>query len=231
MQKSVSQSTKANKTTHPISKTVETRNGPVLSSTEHKNSKLPITGVILCGGQSKRMGRPKAFLPYAGKTLIESTMDLMSELFDEVLLVTNNPEEFEHLSANVVRDIIPKRGPLVGILSGLLVARNEHCFVAPCDMPFLNSDLLLSMAARRNTADLLVYSSDKVIEPLLAIYSKSCIESLEEVIFQGKDAARDFVISKNAQLFEFQRETKNLIRLPHFNVDTPSQFGQLCAMV
>lgn len=202
-----------------------------MSSTEHKNSKLPVTGVILCGGQSKRMGRPKAFLPFAGKTLIESTMDLMLELFDEVLLVSNTPEEFEHLSANVVRDIIPKRGPLVGILSGLLVARNEHCFVAPCDMPFLTRELLQSMAARRYSTDLLVYSSDGVVEPLLAIYSKQCIESIEEMIFQGHDAASDFVISKNAQLFEFDRSTDNVIRLPHFNVDTPSQFGQLCAMV
>ena len=186
---------------------------------------LPVTGIILCGGLSKRMGRQKAFLPYAGKTMIEHSLDMMHELFDEVLLVSNNPDEFSHLSANLVRDIIPRRGPLVGILSGLLVAKNQHSFVLPCDMPLLTKDLIRNMAAKRHASDMLVYSCNGVLEPLLAIYSRNCIEALEEVIFQGKDLAMDFVISRRAQIFEYQAQSSNYY--PHFNVDTPAHFGTL----
>lgn len=199
-------------------------------SPRQRSSKLPLTGIILCGGQSKRMGRPKAFLPFAGKTFIEHSLDMMSDVFDEVLLVSNNPDDFEHLSANLVRDIIPKRGPLVGILSGLLVAKHEHCFVAPCDMPLLNKELMLAMSEKRHQNDLLVYSCEGQLEPLLAIYSRNCIEALEQVIFEGKDIARDFIISRKAKTFEYKSQSKQLAFLPHFNVDTPIQFGQLCAM-
>lgn len=188
-----------------------------------------MTGIILCGGQSKRMGRQKAFLPFAGSTLIEHSVDLMHDVFDEVLLVSNNPDEFEHISANLVRDIIPRRGPLVGILSGLLVAKHQHCFVMPCDMPLVDEELIRAMAARRQETDLLVYSCDGNLEPLLAIYSRKLIEALEEVIFLGKDKAMDFVIAKRAQIFPY--ENQNQPNYPHFNVDTPSQFGALCAMV
>src|SRR5947207_39916 len=80
---------------------------------------LPITGLILCGGKSSRMGRPKAFLPFAGRTIVEHLLDTAQEMFNEVFLVANEPESFCHLSVDVVKDILPYRGPLGGILSGL----------------------------------------------------------------------------------------------------------------
>src|SRR5687768_8399181 len=83
---------------------------------------LPVTGLILCGGRSRRMGRPKAFLPYAGRTIIEHQLNIFREIFTEVFLVANEPDTYSHLSVDVVKDILPYRGPLGGILSGLLVA-------------------------------------------------------------------------------------------------------------
>lgn len=192
-------------------------------------SPLPLSAIILCGGRSKRMGRQKAFLPYAGKTLVEHCLDLMSELFSEVILVSNNPQDYEQLSANVVRDIVPNRGPLVGILSGLLVASYEHSFVIPCDMPFVDKQLIRSMVRERHRSDMLVYSHAGQIEPLLAVYSKSCIEELEDAIFQGKDLALDFVHSKSAAIYSSNSEYSGVL-LPHFNVDTPADYGRLCEL-
>ncbi len=189
---------------------------------------LPMSGIILCGGLSKRMGRKKAFLPFAGKTLIEHMHDLMSEIFSEVILVSNNPDDYEHLSANVVRDIVPNRGPLVGILSGLLVANYQHCFVAPCDMPFVDKHLIHQICAERNRADMLVYSHKGRPEPLLGVYSRKCIASLEEAIFEGKDLAKDFIETSHAERFDFNVKISEIA--PHFNVDTPADYGILCGL-
>lgn len=187
---------------------------------------LAMSGIILCGGKSKRMGRPKAFLPYAGKTLIEHSLDRMSEVFSEVILVSNNPDDFEHLSASVVRDIIPHRGPLVGILSGLLVANFEHAFVMPCDMPLVSVSLMKAMSAARHNSATTVYRQAGRPEPLLAVYCRSCIEPLEERIFRGLDAAIDFVDGTAACYFDAEAQSDLLPA--HFNVDTPSDYSILC---
>ena len=69
--------------------------------------------------------RIKSFLPFAGQTMIEHLHSLCREIFAEILLVTNEPEAVSHLNVDVVKDILPYRGPLGGILSGLLVSKND----------------------------------------------------------------------------------------------------------
>src|SRR5438105_4408950 len=92
------------------------KNPAVLESTTREMLPMPVTGLILCGGKSSRMGRTKAFLPFAGRTIIEYLLDITREMFDEIFLVANEPENFSHLSVDVVKDILPYRGPLGGIL-------------------------------------------------------------------------------------------------------------------
>lgn len=193
-------------------------------------SRLPVTGAVLCGGTSSRMGRPKAFLPYAGKTLIEYRFDSLREIFSQVVLVANNPDDFAHITDDVVKDIIPHRGPLVGILSALLVAEYEHTFVIACDMPLVDNDLVADMAMRRAGTDVLVATHEDGIEPLLGIYSKRCIEPLEESIFAGNLKVADFLSGINAKLYRVdQLPDGNGNRLPrHFNVNTPKDY---CALV
>lgn len=188
-----------------------------------------LSGIILCGGLSKRMGRAKSFLPYAGKTLIEHCLDFMSDIFAEVILVSNSPGDYEHLSAHVVRDIIPNRGPLVGILSGLLVARNEHSFVLPCDMPLVDKHLVKAMCASCADHDLVVYSHSGRVEPLPGVYSRTLIPSLEEAVFQGTDLPLDFILSCCARIYEYKAGAASF-KPAHFNVDTPADYGRLCAM-
>ncbi|MGD9681552.1 MAG: molybdenum cofactor guanylyltransferase, partial [Candidatus Obscuribacterales bacterium] len=100
---------------------------------EPERAPLPLTALILCGGRSRRMGRPKAFLPYESSTVIAHIVDTITPIFTEVLLVSNEPESYEDLGVDVVKDILPYRGPMGGILSGLLVAAHEHSFVFACD--------------------------------------------------------------------------------------------------
>lgn len=193
-------------------------------------TKLPFTGIILCGGKSSRMGRQKAFLPFGGSTLLEHRLRLMKSLFAEVILVTDKPDAVSHLSASVVKDILPNRGPLVGLLSGLLVASRERAFVCPCDMPLLSESLIRRICGAGRSQELTLLSHDKGVEPLVGVYSKSCINALEEAIFLGVHKSIDFVRSIQTNSYQLDEGTGQELP-PYFNVDTPSDYGLLCHSV
>jgi molybdopterin-guanine dinucleotide biosynthesis protein A len=200
----------------------------VVESATRESLPLPMTAAILCGGKSSRMGRSKSFLPYGGKTLIEHRFEQIKDLFAEVVLVANDPDSYSQLSVDVVKDIIPNRGPLVGILSALLVSEYEHTFVIACDMPLVDNRLIREMCQQRNGTDVLVLTHEDGVEPLLGIYSKRCIQPLEEAIFEENLKAQDFLTGIQAQLFQFDpaRHGKNGLP-PYFNVNTPQDYSQL----
>ncbi len=193
---------------------------------------LAVSGAILCGGASSRMGRPKAFLPYAGKTLIEYRFDSMKAIFSQVVLVANAPDDYAHITDDVVKDIIPQRGPLVGILSALLVAEFDHTFVIACDMPLVDNALIQEMAAARTGTDVLVAAHEDGIEPLLGIYSKRCIPPLEEAIFSGSLKVQDFLSGVKAKLYDVGKASwQSKHNLPtHFNVNTPKDYCLLVSV-
>jgi molybdopterin-guanine dinucleotide biosynthesis protein A len=189
---------------------------------------LPVTGLVLCGGRSRRMGRPKAFLPYQGTTIVEHILGTLRELFSEVFLVANEPEAYENLGVDVVKDILPYRGPLGGILSGLLVASHQYSFIIACDMPLVDRRLIREMTAGRHGNDVVVLSHKQGIEPLLGVYSKNCIKPLEESLFAGNLSVQDFLCGLKAQTFvsSFDGTTEDALP-PFFNVNTPQDYSRI----
>jgi molybdopterin-guanine dinucleotide biosynthesis protein A len=174
------------------------------------------------------MGRPKPFLPYEGTTMIEHVLNKVRDLFQEVLLVANEPDYFENLGVDVVKDILPFRGPLGGILSGLLVASNHHVFVLACDMPLVDRKLIREMTAQRHGSDAVVLAHDHGIEPLLGLYSKNCIKPLEESLFAGNLSLHDFLSGLQAKTFTYNDECDDANSLPSFfNINTPQDYSKL----
>lgn len=204
---------------------------PAVIETQSRESlPLPVTALILCGGRSKRMGRPKAFLPFAGRTIIEHLIDTTREVFDEVFLVANEPDQYSHLTVDAVKDILPYRGPLGGILSGLLVSANPYGFVIACDMPLINRKLIRQMAAQRHDADVVVLSHAGGVEPLLGVYSKNCIKPLEESLFSGVLKVQDFLSGLKAKVYTPEQSGDNELP-PYFNVNTPQDYSQVLMKV
>jgi FdhD protein len=106
-----------------------------------------VTGVILAGGASSRMGSNKALLPYRGGVFVEAIFRQLRRLFPEVLLVTNSPEQYQFLPCRKVPDIFPGHGALAGIHAGLHHSSTDAIFVVACDMPYLNTALVRAVAA------------------------------------------------------------------------------------
>jgi len=174
------------------------------------------------------MGRPKAFLPYEGGTIVEHIVGTLRDLFSEVFVVANEAEAYEDLGVDVIKDILPYRGPLGGILSGLLVAGNQYSFVIACDMPLVDKRLIRDMTSARHGNDVVVLSHKNGIEPLLGVYSKNCIKPLEESLFAGNLSVQEFLGSLKAQTFTCPTEPNSTdILPPFFNVNTPQDYSRL----
>ena len=140
-----------------------------------------ITGVILAGGKSIRMGRNKALVEIHGQRIIDRTVALFQRMFGQVILVTNEPLAYAYLDAEIVVDLIPNRGSLIGIYTGLFYSSYPRSFVAACDMPLLNSKVIEYMIRVIPHYDVVIPHLNDGFHPLHALYSKRCMRFIEKI--------------------------------------------------
>lgn len=154
-------------------------------------TKLPLSAVILAGGDSKRMGESKAFLRLMGKPLVELVFDKLHNLFQEVIIVTDRFEDFAFLKeATMTSDILrgEDKNALRGIHAGVSVSSYNSSFVVGCDMPFISMSLIKHMSTYALNYDLVSPKVQGHYQPLFAFYNKSALQvitsSLEEKKFK-----------------------------------------------
>jgi molybdopterin-guanine dinucleotide biosynthesis protein A len=186
------------------------------------------TGVILAGGASSRMGSNKALLPYRGGRFIESIHRTLSELFPEVMIVTNNPEQYRFIPCRKVPDLLPGLGALAGIHSALHHAGNPCIFAVACDMPYLNRNLIRHLAGLIRGNDVVIPESAHGVEPLHAFYSKSALPAVENSLKGGRKRIVSFFPHVQVRI----ASSKEVARFdPAFasfwNVNTPDDYFRL----
>jgi molybdopterin-guanine dinucleotide biosynthesis protein A len=145
-------------------------------------------GIVLAGGQSRRMGEPKALLRLTpcGPMLIEHVLAALTPLIEAPIVVTNRPLDYAWLDRQLVGDRYPGLGALAGIQAGLLASAHQHNLVVGCDMPFLSGPLLAALAAEPRDYDILLpRRADGQLETLHAIYSRDCLPVLSELLAAG----------------------------------------------
>jgi molybdopterin-guanine dinucleotide biosynthesis protein A len=151
---------------------------------------IQVSGVIMAGGASQRLGRNKALERIGGKTLIERVVDSLAPLTTEVLVVVGRPEQAAalHLPSwvRVVSDRYPGRGSLGGIFSGVGASAEPWSLVVACDMPFLNRELLRHLIGESSDVDAVIPRLGDKPEPLHALYSKACLASMEAMLRAGQ---------------------------------------------
>jgi molybdopterin-guanine dinucleotide biosynthesis protein A len=139
-----------------------------------------VTGAVLTGGLSTRLGRDKVLLPYQGKPLAAHVHGILSELFPNVLLIGHPRPELESLGLICIPDLIPGKGALGGIYTSLVSCRTPYVFIAAADMPFLTSALISRIATFRSSADAVIPMGPRGREPLCAVYSRTCVKAVRK---------------------------------------------------
>ena len=143
-----------------------------------------VSGIVLAGGQSRRLGRDKAVELLGGKPMIRRVLERVAGLTSENIVVVADEARGNALplleDTRVAVDVHPGMGSLGGIFSGLAAAGNEWAIVAACDMPFLNADLLGYLLSLREGADVVAPVVAGRPEPTHALYSRECLPFIEE---------------------------------------------------
>jgi molybdopterin-guanine dinucleotide biosynthesis protein A len=145
-----------------------------------------ITGIILAGGRSSRMGRNKALIEINGEIMISTLHNLFKLFCTEIIISANNSEPYLFLNERIVPDEIKGIGPIGGILSCLKESHTQKNLVIACDMPMVPAGLIQQLIWKKDEADFIVPASGlDSIEPLCAIYDKSVISVLSKMISIG----------------------------------------------
>jgi len=205
------------------------------------NSDTTTSAIVLAGGLSRRLGQDKRRLRLWGETqppLLEHSVEVVARLFQDVVVVLNDPEDWAALPARLVPDAYADGGALGGIYAGLLAAHNDYALAVACDMPFLNAALIRAMLARPRDYDVLVPRSLHSgttrnalnVESLHAIYSKACLEPMRATLESGRRQIAAFFSQVRVAYVEpdetrrYDPDGRSFV-----NVNTPEQMAEAAA--
>lgn len=194
-----------------------------------------VTGIILAGGRSRRLGRDKAVEPLDGQPLIRRVIDRVAPLTDEIVVVVADaargralPLDADH---RVAVDIYPGGGSLGGIFAGLSAATTDWGLVVACDMPFLNHRLLEHMLEMRDNCDAVVPRPGAFPEPTHSLYSRACLPHIEARLQANNLKISGFFEAVRVRYLE-EGEVRNFDSqlLSFFNVNSPEDLARALAL-
>ncbi|GMK41542.1 putative molybdenum cofactor guanylyltransferase [Paenibacillus sp. CCS19] len=199
--------------------------------------KVSLSGVILAGGQSRRMGgSPKALLKVHQETLIQRQIRILKQLCSEVILVTNEPKTYLPIvdsDVRIITDYYAGQGPLAGMHAGLSLARYEDVWIVGCDMPYLSVQAAMLMVGRKHDrgSDAVIPFIEEKQHPLHGIYDKRCADPIAAMLDRGQRRVNGFldqIAYETVNAWTFERwgiDTRFV-----FNMNTPQEYELLLSM-
>lgn len=174
--------------------------------------KSGLTGIILSGGKSLRMGSEKGLILFKGKPMIEYSVSLLTQLCDEIIICSNN-SRYDYLGFKVVSDIFPDCGPIGGLYTGLSESKCQYNLIAPCDVPFLTKELYVSLLQYIAGNNAVIPSYNNEIHPLCGIYSQTCLTVLQSLLSENKFKMLRVVEELGAKIVPFKVDTDIFINI------------------
>ena len=183
--------------------------------------------VILTGGSSRRMGRDKALLPFAGETFLQRLIERYSA-YGPVGVSVDRAGRFPFTGAMELTDAFPGAGPMNGVVSGFRATREDAMLLTAVDVPYGDPALALRLLELMGDADAcLVRRGVKGIEPLFAVYGRTCLPAAEDCLREGRKSLRAlldavkvrYVLPEELPGFDLERIFTN--------INTPEDYKQL----
>lgn len=185
-----------------------------------------ITGIVLAGGKSSRMGTDKALLNVRGKTFIQHVAETLQKVCSAVSISANAGEPYKFLGLPIMKDIFQDCGPLAGIHSALIHAKTDAVFVLSCDMPFIDEATIRLVIGHAGEGDVVVAQDSSRIHPLCGYYHKRCLEPLTMSLKNGLYSVNAFVEQmnhKSVSLPGLRTSTHQVL----LNVNSPEDYKQI----
>lgn len=184
-----------------------------------------VTGILLAGGKSRRMGKDKRFLEIGTRTLLERSLDILRSVFQDVMIVIAQGSPELPSVVPVAHDLVAECGSLGGLYTGLKRAGTSRVFVVACDMPFFDQETVRYFVDLKSEADIVMAKLHNGWHPMHALYGRRCLPVMESMM-----AARDLRIHRlveDSTLRSHIVTAEDLKMIdPHgrafFNINTPA---------
>ncbi|MBM4287500.1 MAG: molybdenum cofactor guanylyltransferase [Deltaproteobacteria bacterium] len=193
-----------------------------------------ITGAVLGGGRSRRLGRDKASLPLNGRPLACWVATVISPLVEECWLITNQPLSHLCLGLPLLTDLVPGRGALGGLLTAMLVARGSHVLLSACDTPFLRPALLTAMLdqAGQGSLDAVVCRSSRGLEPLPGVFNCRILSRVQTQLQSGDLRLRTLLADCRTRVLPPEEVALyDAGELSFFNINTGEEAAQAAVLL
>jgi len=197
---------------------------------------LDISCVVLAGGKGLRLGQDKALETIGNKNLLHWVVSYLSLFKSNIIIVTAEKQSLSQLTdypqLRIVTDAYPDKGPLAGIYTGLATSDSLHNLVVACDMPFLNYALLDYILQISADFDLVIPRLGDMVEPLHAVYSKTCLPPIKSLLEQGNLSIRglfSLVRVRYVEATEINRFDPE--HLSFFNINTEADLDKARQMI
>lgn len=198
-----------------------------------------ITGFVLAGGKSTRMGANKSLLKIGKLTVIERVVNLITDLFNDVILITNQPEEYSFLKLPMFEDFYKDIGPLAGIHSALMHTNTDKNFIISCDIPLMTVDVIKYLIEYPTKKRITIAKADNFIQQLIGLYSQNLIPIIEDIIEKNttvKDernpeqnkrgcSVLELVKSVDSEIIDIEKEYSNYIPGIFYNMNRPEEYN------
>ena len=197
---------------------------------------MNISCIVLAGGKGLRLGKDKVLEIVGSKCLLEHVISSISPLCQDIIIVIaakqTVPQSVSHPKLRVAVDILPDRGPLGGIYTGLLTSDTFYNLVVACDMPFLNQDLLLYLLQSAVNFDIAIPRRNNQVEPLHAVYTKNCLAPIEDMIKQDRLSVNKLLGSVKTRYVEAEELDRfDPGHLSFFNINTEADLKKARELV
>jgi molybdopterin-guanine dinucleotide biosynthesis protein len=190
----------------------------------HDNNFPDVTGVLLAGGKSRRMGRDKACLQVGGRALFERTLALLQRYFPSVIIAGDRPDlARDGLAA--VPDIYPGSA-LGGLHTGLQAAKTDWIFAAPCDMPYPDPRIVELLLHHRTGVDAVIPCTPQGVEPVFALYHKNCLPEMERLLRRQQYRILNFYQRIRIRYLE-EAELPRGWQQGMLNINTPAELADM----
>lgn len=183
----------------------------------------PVTGIILAGGKSSRMGFDKGMAAFNGRAMVTWIIDTLQAVCTHSIIISN-ADAYHQLGLPVYADIYTDSGPLGGIYTGLKHSTTEYNLIMACDMPYVKPELLVQLLAFAEDYSIVVPSVNGQLEPLCGFYHKSILPEMEELLQQNTRKMQHVIRQFSHK--EIQIEGSSPDSQMFANINTPEQLLQ-----
>ena len=190
---------------------------------------LNITGIVLSGGKSSRMGQDKSLMEFNGKPLIQYAIDTLKTICHQVVISSNRPD-YAFTGCDVWPDEVDIQAPIAGIYTCIRCSSSERNIILSCDMPLVDSRLFEYLLMMDAGYDAVIPEHGNNMEPLCGVYNKSAVPLLAACIAAKQFSLQHFIRSAGSRLIEIGPGLNFYSNNLFTNINTMGDFGLLLKM-